>query len=275
MDASCDPYYKDVRVLPRWSPRARCQVHNKRHIIILHRTNRARRRWRHVSKAHRASIWRQCRAAYAGRGVVALTEALGSAVFTSSSRMRRRAALWATHATRHSLRSRRWRYSHNPTRGAVASVPSRLRVGEPAEAEVVLAVVHDDTAAQDRAAATEGDDAVGEVDGGGAVLAGLDVAEVADVAVPLGRRGVLAVEGVVVPAGGGAAVGEDVAEGVDVEAVLAGGEAGDLGSARASTTSGRQPARSRARSRAPEPVATVTRKWRSRPGAARVGDGDG
>lgn len=119
-------------------------------------------------------------------------------------------------------------HSHDATSGAVASVPRRLRVVVPSEAEVVLAVVHNDTAAEDRAAPAQRNSAVGEVEVRDAVLARHDVAEVADVADPVVRRAVRAVERVVVPARAGAAVREDVAVRVHVEAVLAGGEAGDL-----------------------------------------------
>jgi hypothetical protein len=96
-------------------------------------------------------------------------------------------------------------------------------------AEVVLAGVDDERAAEDRVGADERDLRVLDVDVDVARAVGLDVAEVADVALRVGGAAVVLAVGVEVGAGRGAARRE-VAELVDVEAALGVGvEALDLG----------------------------------------------
>ena len=84
-----------------------------------------------------------------------------------------------------------------------------------------------DRAANDGVRAVQGNLDVGDVHHGDAVRAGSDVAEVAGVALLVGRGAVLLASGVEVGTGAHAAVG-GVAQLVNVEAVLARREAGDL-----------------------------------------------
>lgn len=110
-----------------------------------------------------------------------------------------------------------------------AGVAGLLRVSVVAAAEVINARVEDDTATNDRASAAEAEVTVGDVEDDGAVLVGNNVAEVTGMADLVLGSTVGLVEGVVVAAGGEAALTRDVAELVDVETVGGGGlEAGDL-----------------------------------------------
>lgn len=89
--------------------------------------------------------------------------------------------------------------------------------------------MEDDAAAEDGARTAQAQLAVGDVEDDGAVLARDNVAEVTGVADLVLGRAVGLVEGVVVTAGGEAALARDVAELVDVESVGGRGlEASDL-----------------------------------------------
>src|SRR5690606_16337444 len=128
-------------------------------------------------------------------------------------------------ARRRAGRAGRARHLDDAAADAVAGVAAGLR------REVVLARVDDDGLADDAALALERDDGVEERARRAPVGAGLDVAEVADVALPDGVGGgaVGAAEGGEVLAGGAAGravgAGAAVAVLVDVEAVAAGREA--------------------------------------------------
>lgn len=108
-------------------------------------------------------------------------------------------------------------------------MPSSLRVIMSSAPKVVRAFMHHNAAADDAVLATEADEAVLDIDFRDAILVSHDVAKITDVAVLVGWRAVIVLEGIVVRAGAHAAVGE-VAVLMHVEAVLLiRGKTADLG----------------------------------------------
>src|SRR5207237_5461456 len=108
----------------------------------------------------------------------------------------------------------------DPAGQAVAGVAGRLR------RQIVRIGVHDQAPADDRMLAVQANDAIVHVDGGDAVRAGNDIAEIADV--PLGvPRPPVFLAGRIEMAARALRIGA-VAELMDVEAVLAGLEAAHL-----------------------------------------------
>lgn len=110
-------------------------------------------------------------------------------------------------------------HTDHADRDAVAGIARRLAL------QVVFLGVNDHTAAEDGAGAFKGKDFGSDVDLGGAAGVGLDIAEVAAVMMFAIGCAVGFAGGIKVAAGGFAVLGRGVAEFVNVEAVLACGEA--------------------------------------------------
>src|SRR5262249_36110121 len=113
------------------------------------------------------------------------------------------------------------RQTHYPRGETVAGMADRL-------AKIIFVLVNDHRPADNRMFAVQADQGIGHVDLGLAVFIGNNVAQVTDMALLIGGPTVFLVGGIEMAAGRHTLGIREIAELVDVEAVLAFLEAGDL-----------------------------------------------